>query len=145
MRLQSSQASCGAAAVHNALCALGREPSLEACEKACRVDATDGTSPKRLVAGVKAMGGEVVAEIKERESDVGLLRLDKATTMGLVGILVVDADSHWVTVVGRLGDRYLVADSADSELIRSLSAKDLVERWKGEGRKPYYAVLVGAP
>lgn len=46
-------------------------------------------------------------------------------------ILLVDANSHWVAAVGRLGDRILVADSADNDLVLSYSAEQLVDRWAG--------------
>lgn len=130
--------------MHNALCALGRDASLEACEKVCKTDA-DGTSPKQLIAGAKAMGLEVVAEIREAKPDVALLRLDRALTRGLAAVLVVDDDEHWIAVVGMIGQRYLVADSADSELVLSLDAEALAERWEGAGRKPYYAIILGVP
>lgn len=145
MRMQSSQANCGSTSLYNALHALGyTSATLEECEKACKVDATEGTSVKKMLAGIKTMGKQAFAEIKEAKDDIALLKLDQNLRWGMPALLVVDADSHWVTVIGRLGEhRYLLCDPADSELVISLSEGELLQRWGTPGaRKPYYAVVV---
>jgi hypothetical protein len=38
--------------------------------------------------------------------------------------------------------RVHVVDSADNEMIRTYSPRDLMARWKGIGRKPWYGVVV---
>lgn len=142
--MQSSQANCGPTALYNAACALGKKLSLEECEKACKTS-TDGTSPKQLKAGAMKLGLQVVEELKERDSHIAWLRTRHYLDLGCVLIVVVDADEHWATVVGQIGcgNRLLVADSADNELVLSYSAGELLQRWgHPESKKPYYAVVV---
>ncbi len=145
MRLQSSQSNCGPAAAYNAACALGLALSLEACEKACGTTATDGTPIKNLKAGLAKLGLKLQGEIKESKDDVALLRLDRALAQGHAVLLVVDGDSHWAAAVGALGDRSLIADSAENEMVLSLSAGELAQRWMTPGmRKGFYGVAVSS-
>lgn len=143
MRLQSSQANCGAAAVLNAACALGRtNVSLEECERVCKTSASEGTSIRNLISGAKTTGLSLACEIKEAKEYVALLLLAHWVTVGGAVCVTVDEDSHWATVIGRVGARYLVADSADSELVLSLSSKELLERWdSGIGRTRFYGAV----
>lgn len=146
MRMQSSQANCGSTSVYNAAHTLGRTViTLEECEKACGVTATEGTSTKKLIAGAKAVGLKVLDEIKEIRDDVALLLLESWIRRGAVPIIAVDSDSHWATVIGSCGQRYLVADSSDSELVLSYSSGELLQRWNNpESKKHYYAAIVTA-
>ncbi len=89
------------------------------------------------------MGLKVPYEIKESKAYVALLLLDRWILVGGVACVTVDEDSHWVAVVGKVGARYLVADSAESELVLSLSAEELVERWdSGTGRQRFYGAVL---
>lgn len=142
--MQSSQANCGPTALYNAACALGKKLSLEECEKACKTS-TDGTSPKQLKAGAIKLGLKVEDELREKDSHIAWLRARYYLDRGCVLILVVDADEHWVSLIGQLGhgDRLQVADSADNELVLGYSAGELLQRWgHPESKRPYYAIVV---
>lgn len=129
--------------MYNAGCALGRTVSLDDCERACAVSATDGTDTKNLLKGLKSLGFKVVAEIKEGRADVALLRLLASLQEGHAAILAVDSDTHWVAAVGRLGSRVFVADSAESELVLSYTAEHLALRWKhNQSRTKFYGVVM---
>lgn len=144
MRGQTSQFDCGAAALHNALWALGLEVTLHDCEEACGSDQVEGTPVKKLKAGIKAMGGVVLAEVRDSKEDVALLRLQNHLDWGRPVILVVDGGNHWVTAIGTLGDRFLVADGEDNELVRSFSEGELLQRWCCPDERPrFYGVAVG--
>jgi ABC-type bacteriocin/lantibiotic exporter with double-glycine peptidase domain len=135
MRMQDSQANCGPFALKNALCALGIERSAEELEKACGTSATNGTPTKGLVKAASKIDGCDPQVIRESKSYVALLLLEHALRQGRPVILCF-ADSqgnpgeHWVAAVGVLGDRYLVADSADSELVISLGVTELEAKWR---------------
>jgi hypothetical protein len=74
---------------------------------------------------------------------VALLRLNQALRDGAALILAVDGDSHWVAIVGALADRYIMADSADNELVLSLSEGELAQRWQTPGaRRGFYALAL---
>ena len=143
MRLQSNQASCGAATLYNVCCALGMTGvGLDECEKLCGTTAIDGTSVKQLLKAANSLGLDY-AEIKEGRADVAHLRLTAELGEGRPGALAVDGDSHWAAVVGMLGDKRLIADSADNELVISLEANELLSRWynNGSGRTKFYAAV----
>lgn len=127
----------------NALAALGILRTQTECEKLCKTDATKGTPTKQLMNGIAAVEGLTPILLKEARRDVALLRVDKALGLGRPVILCVDSGSHWVAAVGRLGDRYLVADSADNELVLSRDVEALEARWRDKGTKhPYLGVIV---
>jgi ABC-type bacteriocin/lantibiotic exporter with double-glycine peptidase domain len=144
MRLQSNQANCGPTALFNAACALGKKLSLEECEKACRTTATEGTTARKLAAGAQRLGLHIDDEIKEGRADVAERALRYWMSMGKVAVITVDADSHWAAVIGTLGrDRYLVADSADNELVLSYGYGELLQRWQTpESRRGFYALVL---
>lgn len=141
MRMQDTQANCGPAAMSNALAALGiNRPALE-CEKLCKTNAVKGTGPKQLVTGLKAIEGLAPVVLTEKRSEVAFLRLDKALRLGRPVIICVGDGSHWVAAIGRLGPRYLVADSADNDLVVSKSQDELTKWWAEKATNPYYGVI----
>jgi len=145
--MQSSQANCGSTAVYNSAQAVGKSQiTLDECEKACEVSATEGTSTKKLLAGIKTVGLKLAYEIKEARDDVSILLLKEWLRRGGVAALAVDGDSHWVSCIGVSGARYLVADSDDSELVLSYSEGELLQRWQNPGakRKYYGAIITNA-
>lgn len=144
MRMQSNQASCGPTALYNAGCALGKKLSLEECERACKTT-TDGTSLRQLKSGALKLGFTVEDEMRERDSHVAWLRaryyLDRGNTL----LVTVDADTHWAAIIGMFaqGERILLADSAEAELVLGYSANEFLMRWEHpEARRPYYAMVV---
>jgi len=143
VRLQSSAANCGPTALTNAACAMGKRLSLEECEKICRTTATDGTSPRKLKNGAGRLGFEDIIEFRDGAEDIALLRLRDFVGNGSAVLITVDADTHWVAVVGLIGDRFLVADSADNELVLSYSAGEMLQRWRNpESKKCYYGMVI---
>lgn len=81
--------------------------------------------------------------LRESKADIALLRLKDACRSGFVVILCVDDDAHWVVFFGMLGDKvYHVADSANDELVLHYSASELIDRWRGAGRYPYFGIVV---
>lgn len=136
--MQDSQANCGPFALKNALAALGVERSAEELEKACGTTATSGTPTRGILKAALKIDGCHPVKLRERRRDIALLRLKGALDWGRPAILVwCDSEGnpggHWVAVVGMLGDRYLVADAADNELVLSFSAAEVAERWVDEG------------
>lgn len=140
--MQSSQANCGAAALYNAGCALGKTMSLEDCERACRTT-TDGTSARQLMNGATRLGLKVDCSFKERSSLMARLWLRDTIRRGAVPIVAVDADDHWVAVVGALGERLIVADSAENELVLAYTEGEFLQRWQHpEARRGFFAVVL---
>ncbi len=131
MRLQDSQANCGPAALSNALSAIGVVRTQEECASLAKTSATEGTSTKKLLAAIRAVGREPVV-INEKRPVVAMLYLGALLAEGRSAVLCVDDSSHWVAAIGLLGPRVLVADSADSELVVSITRSELAEWWMDE-------------
>ena len=144
MRMQSTEATCGAAALYNALCAIGKhEPNLlETAERVCKTTAASGTSVRQLVNGAKQLGGlGLRLDFSLAQHAVAALYYHLAR--GHSACIVVDDDAHWAAVVGSISTRLLVADSADLELVLSLDEPTLCARWRSSGaRKPYCMVVI---
>lgn len=140
MRLQDTAENCGPAAMSNALSAMGITRTQAECEALCGTKA--GTSERQLFAALTRVNNLTPAALSESRAEVALLRIEAALRRGSPSILAVDDWGHWVAVVGMLGDRFLLADGGDNELILSVTAGELVRRWAGPGRKPYYGVIL---
>ena len=71
--------------------------------------------------------------LREGKSDVALLKLEHALRHGRPAVIAWSSEvpgDHWVAVVGVLGERYLVADSANSELVISYEVNELEAKWR---------------
>lgn len=139
MRLQNSQANCGPASLSNALAAVGIERSQDECERLCKTTGTMGTSPKNLVNAARAAGRAPLV-INERRGEVAALFLDTWLRLGRSAIICVDSGEHWIAVIGVLGERVVLCDPADSDLVFTVTRGDLVKRWTDNGR--FYGVVV---
>lgn len=136
MRMQDSQANCGAYAVKNALAALGIERTASELEAACKTSATHGTSSRNIVKALSKIEGCDPLLIKEKRLVVARLLLNDALRRGRPVVIAWNSEEpgdHWVAVVGLLGDRYLVADSADNELVVSGDDLWLADHWGANG------------
>jgi hypothetical protein len=144
MRLQDSQANCGSVAVKNALCALGIDRSTEECEILCGTTATQGTTPRRMIKGLESIHELDVAIISETRKEIALLLLQSALRDGRPVIILVDNNEHWISAIGLLGDRIIIADGADYELVTSNNSEGLLTRWcnSSSKRQSYYGIRI---
>ena len=145
MRFQSNRSSCGPAALHNALAALGLNRTEDELI-ALAGQTVDGTSPKGLIKALKAISSPEAP----LQGVAFSTRDGEAATVGLwwnVGhlgrpvILCVDAFEHWVACVGYLGRRFQVVDSADNRLLISYTEQTLLDRWTAPNGG-YYGIIV---
>lgn len=133
MRLQDNQANCGPYALKNALAAIGIERTAAELEAACKTSATRGTSTANLVRAIAKIDGLYPVKVLEAKRDVALLRLRFALLQGRPVLLSWCSErpgDHWVAAIGMIGERYLVADAADPELVLSYSVEELEEHWR---------------
>jgi ABC-type bacteriocin/lantibiotic exporter with double-glycine peptidase domain len=131
--MQDSQANCGPFALKNALEALGIKRSAEELEKACGTSATNGTPTRGILKAASKIDGCSPWVLREARRDVALLKLEHAVRRGRPAVVAWNSGSpgdHWVAVIGVLGERYLVADSADSELVLTYSVDELEAKWR---------------
>lgn len=151
MRFQSTLANCGPAALRTALAIRGILRTQEELETLSGCT-TEGTSPKGMLAALRAISSGSENQdispgvISEGQPDIALLRLLEAHRSGCSVILCVDQDEHWVVSFGLLGEgaRMVihVSDAGDAELVKHYRPGELVERWRGLGRRPYYGIVV---
>ena len=152
MRFQSTQASCGPAALRNALLCHGVTRSEQELELLTGCTAADGTSFKGMLKALQLVAKDAPAiapaVLSESRPDVAILRTIAALQGGHVVILCVDEWEHWVVAFGLLGMGAKVivhvSDSADAEMVRHLKPGELLDWWKGPeaARKPYFGVIV---
>ena len=141
MRYQSRKSSCGPASLANALEALGIERTEDELGTLSKQDA-NGTSSINLRKAAEAIGVEVVSIIEQREESAGWA-LSAFLRSGHSAVIVVDSDTHWIAVVGMLGDRFIVADAADNDLLLYYSLGELLSRWKNQNGKFGGFFLIG--
>jgi hypothetical protein len=162
--MQSTEAACGFCATANALKALGfdsvdeatvarwvnkvrraEHPGVQGLGEMNLVRALTEAAPKRLRLTARAM--------LVHDGPTALAALRGHLEAGAVAVLGVDPDeqdgamamSHWVAAVGRVGERFLIADSAETELVVSRSPRQLTTRWELPGTpSTFYAVVVEA-
>lgn len=143
MRMQDSAANCGPTALHNALLAIGVVRSVQELEVLCGTSATNGTPVRSLKRALSKIEGVLPVEIKERRRDIAALKLRHSLTGGRPVVLLwtslVPGD-HWVTAVGLLGDRYLICDPGDLELVTSVEIDSVCSKWECDGS--YYGVVL---
>lgn len=140
--MQDSQANCGPFALKNALTAIGIDRSAEELEKACGTTATNGTPTKGIIRAASKIEGCIPVLLREKRTDIALMRLAEALRRGRPVVISWCTDTpgdHWVAAVGVLGDRYLIADSGDTELVRSFAVDELEMRWRD---KSYEGVIL---
>lgn len=137
--MQDTAANCGPASLSNALAAVGVVRTQQECEGLCRTTAIKGTDLRSLQAGIKAVG-RTPRVLSERRFDVAYSFLCDALRGEEAAVLCVDKGDHWVAAIGLLGERVLIADSADNELVLSLAPDMLKARWLSTAR--YYGVIL---
>lgn len=142
---QSNRASCGPAALANALEALGIKRT-EAELITLTGQTPDGTSPKQLLKALKAIGaadksvtGEIFKASNSSAATIGLWHC--LVERGRPVILCVDSHEHWVAAVGYVGPRFVILDSAEVGLVFYYTDDELAERWIGP-KGGYYGVVV---
>lgn len=139
MRYQSKKFTCGPAAICNAMLVYGEYYQEDDLTKECKTTPLQGTSEAGVIAGIKFTGRQVEVH-KGRDSLTSVMWVDTSIRLGTPVILCVDKWGHWVTVIGAVGDKYLVADSANDRLILPYTSLELVDRWNYDSR--YYGIAV---
>lgn len=145
MKYQQLSGYCGITAINNALRCLGKKVPEKSI--ACHIS-TDiekhGTNETELKTAIEGVGYTWV-EISTNKQEEALLQLDAS----FPSILCIDGWSHWVTVIGKVGGRYIVVDPSRTKAnlvengVHVMAPKELVRRWKCWSEpKPYYGLQI---
>ena len=155
MRYQTTEYNCGPAALQNALKALRKHVTQDKLAELAGTT-TDGTDDEGLKRAVVALGFGV-DEISCTSQGQAFGRLYGALLVGRPVVLCVDRWSHWVTAIGCIGTRVLLAEpgrypySVRENGLYVLDKDRLCKRWRaahrvtGAGGPKYYGLALGPP
>lgn len=149
MRYQSSEFTCGPAALGNAARALGmtiserRIVSLSGCTPEL------GTDEHGLIIAARELGLKATPHwTADRNAAWAFVRA--AALDGRPCILCTNNWGHWVTIIGMLGDKVILDDPSNSAKnvnengTHVLTRKQLLKRWKHRHEEePFYAIAIG--
>lgn len=143
MKLQSGTTGCGAAALANALLALGFDIEQEAVGKLADTNG-DGTNARGLKRAAASLGAEV-ATINAATEYEAWFQLTGWLHHGAAVVLLFDKGEHWVTAVGTSGaDHVLVVDPAMvvRDHLEMMDREDLLAAWRWKTKRPFYAICL---
>lgn len=134
MRFQETKSSCGAAAIRNVLKCFGKNVGEHRLRQLAGTD-EDGTSEAGVLDALTHLGyhNEVYETMKTGHAKAALSKYLKE---GCPVIIAVDQDTHWATVVGMLGKRYVLVDSERTVKnkkengVHVLDIRGLFRRWR---------------
>jgi ABC-type bacteriocin/lantibiotic exporter with double-glycine peptidase domain len=148
VRYQELPWSCGPAALRSAGLTLGEKIS----ERTIRAKAgttEDGTDEKELIQAARAVG--LTATSHHSADKSAAWSFVRANVLdGRPCLLCIDQWSHWVTVIGIVGDKVILVDPANTQKntgengTHVLSRPQLMRRWKcPRTEEPFYAIAIG--
>lgn len=137
MRFQSTQSSCGAAALANAHALIVSQPLCELDVIDLAKTTWDGTDDKGIMRAAKRMG---LTPARFR-----LKSLQGVFNDGQVLVLSSERWTHWIAATKLQTGRWLVIDSADNELVFTLTQEELEARCFFPGkRRPIHGISLEA-
>lgn len=148
MRFQRKFWTCGPAAVVNAARALGLRIAESRIASIAGTNEKDGTDDGPLIEGIRGVG-LTAKSLNTEDRGAAWAFVRSSVNDGHPVILCVDDYQHWITVIGVIGDRVIIADSTNTEKnrkengIHSLSRSDLLKRWKNKKLLEFFAIAVG--
>jgi len=143
VRYQTTQATCAAAAVLNALSALEHVVSEDQVVAASGIkDTTKGMGEREIKRALTSLGYDHGEIYTASESHGWLFLRDALVFYGRPVIMAVDRDKHWVAAVGTLGERVALADGAHNDMMVYRPRASLMPRWHSGGRTGYYGIVI---
>jgi len=138
VRYQNKDYWCGPASLQNALRALGRRVSQESLAAICGTT-EDGTDESDLLGAMDSMD-ILYSQFLDSDRALAGQWLTHRIGLGMPVLMCVDAWTHWVCVIGMVGDRFILIDSERTPNnqrengVHILKTKTLLRRWRA-GRK----------
>ncbi len=126
---QPNEWTCGPFALKHALVALGRTVHAQEIARTARTHWWSGTNEIRLARAARAFECDLVLE-RSRDAEEARRRLVKLLREEQIPVLLcVDEWTHWITVVGVDGARFLVIDSEQDPVLTIHTWAQLRARW----------------
>lgn len=149
MRYQRKPGTCGPAALLNASKALGVDVGGEATiAKAAEYSPSEGTSEYGIIQAARQFGMTATA-LESADTTAAWAWLSMHLREGRPVICCAMNWEHWVTTVGLLGDRVLVADPSNSQRnkrengLHIRSKREFLKQWRHSKQGLYYGIAVG--
>lgn len=108
----------------------------------------DGTDDWQMLEAIRALGLTAEPLLSESRSAAWAF-VRSSLSSGRAVAICVDDYEHWVTIIGLVGDRVIVADPVRTKQnkqengIHSMTRTDLLRRWLNKKRGEHYAIAVG--
>ncbi len=116
------------ASVANALECLGIKRSQREIARLCHVTEADGTDETEVKRALLA-NGVGIDELYRPFRDEAIEWLRDGLCNGRPAIICVDDDSHWVTVIGFCGDRFILFDPSRNMGVEVHDRDSIADRW----------------
>lgn len=148
MELQTAIYACGAAALSNALAAVGYTLPQEAVAHLAET-AGGGTGARGLLRAARQLGARAESFDDDRVARAWR-HLRGALVDGAACVLLFDAGEHWVTAIGTLGEDVVVVDPAASvrNMVSTFGRDELWVPWRCPRKlhpKYFYAIAIARP
>lgn len=149
MRTQLRDWSCGAAALVNASLTLGKTVSEGKVRKLAGTTREDGTDERGIIDAARALG--LTATPSSSSDSTAAWAVVRANLLdGRPCLLCIDNWGHWVTAIGIVGERVIIADPAETVRnsrengIHVLRKTKLLKRWRHKAEEtPYFSIAIG--
>ncbi len=125
---QPNEWTCGPFALKHAMVTLGRAADANAIAQTARTHWWGGTNEIRLARAARSMDCDLVLE-RSSDAEDARKRLVRHLRGHVPVLLCVDQWSHWITVVGVEGRRFLVIDSEQDPVLTIHTWPQLRARW----------------
>jgi hypothetical protein len=125
---QPNEWTCGPFALKHAMVTLGRAVEAGAIAQTARTHWWSGTDEIRLARAARTLDCDLVLE-RSSDAETARKRLQKNLREQVPVLLCVDRWSHWITVVGVEGRRFVVIDSAKDPVLQIYTWPQLRARW----------------
>lgn len=135
MKYQSTSHGCGPAALCNALACLGIDKTEAELARLAGTTKKNGTDEKGLMKAIEALGLEWV-EMKNSS------KFRKALMAGHPVIVIINSNEHWVTLIGRIGRKFVVADPDGSDLKKGEMGVRVVDKNEIKNFYRHYGIAV---
>lgn len=148
MRTQLRHWSCGAAALVNAVLALGRSTSEGRVRKLAGTT-QEGTDEHGLMEAARALG--LTATPTSSADSAAAWAFVRASLLdGRPCLLCIDGWGHWATAIGIVGERVIVVDPSNTVRnlkeggVHVMTRTKLLRRWRNRSEDaPFYAIAIG--
>lgn len=141
--IQTTDFNCGPTSLHNALWLLGKRVPIRTVQKLCQTDPKLGTDEYKIINAITSLGYKSVIH-----NFTSFQEFEQSSSFSFPAICAVDNSSHWIVLLGMVGDRYIVLDSSNSQKnikkngIWSYSTKEWAKRWKDKKSKTFFAITL---